>query len=156
MLEDARKKLPSLRADAARALGIVTYRFAGPVPEADMDMQPIADRSGRHARAETHRMAVPPSGAARHLAQDHGLVAGRERLFGWERYLELLLAELGEVGIGLDPASGQGGKESLAKAAMTAHAVESIVVADTASGAGIEKLMLERDRQHDAGLAPEI
>ena len=86
-------------------------------------------------------MAEAPSGAARHLAQDHGLVAGRERLFGWERHLELLLAEFGEVGVGLDSASGERGEEGLAETAVPAHAVQGVVVADAASGARIEEFM---------------
>src|SRR5215510_3068550 len=138
MLEDPGEELSGLGADATRTVGIVTDRFAGLVPQADMDMQPVADGSRRHARAETDGVTVPPGGAARHLAQYHRLVAGRERLLRREGHLELMFAELGKVGVGLDPASGEGGKKSLAEGAMPANAVERIVVANSSSGSRIE------------------
>ena len=103
MLENAGEELGRGRADAIGALRIVAQRLAGLVPQAHMDMEPVADAVVA-TRRECHRMAEAHRRRPRHLAHHDRLVAGDERLLGRKGHLELVMRELGEMAVGLDAA----------------------------------------------------
>ena len=150
-LQDSRGERRHHGAQAMGPVRVPGHRLAAAVPQAHVDVHPVADALGRRHGGEGHAMAEAMGGGSCQLADDERMVGRAHRRLRAMGHLVLPRAEFRQVGIDVDPAHAQGMQIGGAELAGVSHRAEIEGRCEIPLGAAVDELVLQRGHQVQAG-----